>query len=300
MEKYAWVQRECLWCHIKFEAKLSQVKRGQHTYCSRRCYGDHKISKTQRPKTQKCKQCGVSFFSYPSRIKRGGGQWCSKQCADIGRKRKWPQRLCRVCGSFAFDKGQKKYCSKGCALIAAKSQREVDAKCQVCGIEFKANLYDVLKGMGVFCSHRCMGHSRSQANNGLHNGKRSKGGKREDLNNVYFRSTWEANYARYLNWLVSLGAITSWEYEPRVFIFPVKRGNTSYTPDFRVIKADGSYSWHEIKGWMDATSKTKLKRMAKYYPEEPITILGQKEYYAIAREVKGFIPGWELCAKKSI
>ena len=51
-------------------------------------------------------------------------------------------------------------------------------------------------------------------------------GKREDLNNLFVRSSWEANYARYLNWLVGLGEIKSWEYEPEEFEFKtIKKGN---------------------------------------------------------------------------
>ena len=31
---------------------------------------------------------------------------------------------------------------------------------------------------------------------------RGKGGKRKDLDNVYFRNSWEANYARFLNYKI--------------------------------------------------------------------------------------------------
>lgn len=42
--------------------------------------------------------------------------------------------------------------------------------------------------------------------------RRSKGGIRPDLGR-YFRSAWEANIARYLNFLQKHGEIESWEYE---------------------------------------------------------------------------------------
>jgi hypothetical protein len=35
---------------------------------------------------------------------------------------------------------------------------------------------------------------------------------------LFFRSTWEANYALYLDFLVKQNQIVSWEYEPDVFI----------------------------------------------------------------------------------
>ncbi|MDR1849931.1 MAG: DUF1064 domain-containing protein [Zoogloeaceae bacterium] len=120
-------------------------------------------------------------------------------------------------------------------------------------------------------------------------GKRNIGGQ-----DVYFRSKWEANYARYLEFLSVNGAIRAWEYEPDVFWFEgVKRGCVSYLPDFRVEENDGTIIYHEVKGWMDARSKTKLNRMAKYYPNIPVIIIGHRQYAEIKRKVSKLIEGWE-------
>lgn len=122
---------------------------------------------------------------------------------------------------------------------------------------------------------------------------RTKSGKREDLDNRFFRSSWEANYARYLNWLIAQGELARWEFECQTFVFHgVTRGVISYTPDFKVYSKDGSYEWHEVKGWMDAKSKAKLKRMAKFYPDEKIVLIDAKAYRSIAKW-KGMIPNWE-------
>ena len=48
--------------------------------------------------------------------------------------------------------------------------------------------------------------------------KSSRGGIRKDLG-IYVRSSWEANYARYLNFLKKSGAILRWEFEPTEFEF---------------------------------------------------------------------------------
>ena len=97
---------------------------------------------------------------------------------------------------------------------------------------------------------------------------RTRGGRREDLDNRYFRSAWEANYARYLNWLVEQGDIQGWEYETDTFVFDgYTRGAMTYRPDFKVTEKDGSIVYHEVKGWMDGPSKTRLNRMKKHYPE---------------------------------
>jgi hypothetical protein len=123
---------------------------------------------------------------------------------------------------------------------------------------------------------------------------RGRGGKREDLGGLFVRSSWEANYARYLNWLLSLGEIRAWEYEPDTFEFTkIKRGSRFYTPDFKVTTPDGYIEYHEVKGWMDQESATKLKRMRKYYPAVVVHLIDKDVYSAIARKVKGFIPNWE-------
>lgn len=110
---------------------------------------------------------------------------------------------------------------------------------------------------------------------------------------IYFRSRWEANYARYLQWLKERGEILDWEYEPETFWFEkIKRGVRSYLPDFRVHELNGAKPLHEVKGWMDARSKTTLKRMAKYHPQETIVLIRDKEYRAISRH-SAMIGGWE-------
>jgi len=74
------------------------------------------------------------------------------------------------------------------------------------------------------------------------------------------RSNWEANFAR----VCSVYEI-EFEFEPRVFTFPIKRGTKGYTPDFYFNKTE---DWIEIKGYLDVKSKIKIKRFKKYYPEE--------------------------------
>lgn len=118
------------------------------------------------------------------------------------------------------------------------------------------------------------------------------GGYRDDLG-MYVRSRWEANWARYLDWLKRRGEISAWEYEPKTFEFPLRRGAIHYTPDFRVVDASGGHEWHEVKGWMDPKSKTKLRRMAKYYPNETVKVIDQRAYKAVFSAVGPLIDGWE-------
>lgn len=120
-------------------------------------------------------------------------------------------------------------------------------------------------------------------------GWREIGGKRK-----YYRSRWEANYARYLEWLKVNGQILDWQHEAEVFWFNgVKRGCVSYLPDFKVTEANGFVVYHEVKGWMDSKSKTKIKRMAKYHPRTKLIVVMEKQYKEIQRKVGGLIDGWE-------
>jgi hypothetical protein len=123
---------------------------------------------------------------------------------------------------------------------------------------------------------------------------RAKRGRRDDLGTPFFRSAWEANYARFLELLRKQGAITKWEHEPETFWFEkIRRGVRSYTPDFRVTQHNGAVYFVEVKGWMDPKSKTKLKRMAKYHPKVDLRVVGAAEYRELARKLGGVISGWE-------
>lgn len=109
----------------------------------------------------------------------------------------------------------------------------------------------------------------------------------------YFRSRWEANYARYLQFLQERGQIDDWEHEPETFWFEgIKRGACSYLPDFKVVEG-GVVTYHEVKGWMDDRSRTKIRRMAKYHPRVKLLVIVEKDYREIARKLGGVIPGWE-------
>lgn len=147
---------------------------------------------------------------------------------------------------------------------------------------------------------RCDKISKSRvASLGSFNGPRSRGSWKAGWREIggrrnYYRSRWEANYARYLEWLRQRGEISDWRHEPETFWFEaIKRGVRSYLPDFRVWENDGTSKLHEVKGWMDSRSKTTLKRMAKYHPSESIILIKEKDYNAIAKTVGRMIDGWE-------
>lgn len=110
----------------------------------------------------------------------------------------------------------------------------------------------------------------------------------------YYRSKWEANYAHYLQWLKDLGQIADWKHEPKTFWFDgVKRGTVSYLPDFWVKENSGAESYHEVKGWMDERSKTKIERMGKFHADVRLVVIDASAYKAIKRTAESIVPGWE-------
>ena len=122
---------------------------------------------------------------------------------------------------------------------------------------------------------------------------RCRRGVRADLG-FFVRSRWEANYARYLNWLKARGDIASWEYEPQTFRFDgVTRGPYTYLPDFKVVELSGKVVFHEVKGWMDPASRNRLKRFAKFYPDVLLIVVDKKAYRQIESKLSTIIPHWE-------
>lgn len=122
---------------------------------------------------------------------------------------------------------------------------------------------------------------------------KSTAGKRADLGGQFFRSKTEANYARFLNLQANHGFIRDWEYEPDTFKFPVERGQTFYVPDFKIFNKDGSIEYHEIKGWVDKASQTKLNRMKKFYPAIKVIVITMEELKARTKNSRYLISKWE-------
>jgi len=111
---------------------------------------------------------------------------------------------------------------------------------------------------------------------------------------IYARSRWEANYARFLEFQREKKLIQEWQHEPETFWFEaVRRGTRSYLPDFRVADMAGAVVFHEVKGWMDPRSITKLKRMKKYHPAVTVRVIDSKWFKANNRIMSKIIPGWE-------
>lgn len=115
-----------------------------------------------------------------------------------------------------------------------------------------------------------------------------------DGRRIFFRSRWEYRYALYLQLLKSRGEIKDWQHEPKTFWFEgIKRGTNNYKPDFLVTHNNDSEEWVEVKGFMDAKSKTKLKRMAKYHPDVRLRLVEKDFFKNNSKNLKILIKEWE-------
>ena len=106
--------------------------------------------------------------------------------------------------------------------------------------------------------------------------------KRKDLNNQFFRSKWEANFARVLNyWKIP------WEYEKTRFDL----GDCTYCPDFKIYDVEPYFV--EVIGFFDDIHKNKLSLLQKMHPNEKIQIISSAEYKDLKDKFSTIIENWE-------
>lgn len=122
-------------------------------------------------------------------------------------------------------------------------------------------------------------------------GERTIGGK-----TYFFRSLWEMNYARILEFRKTHGEIIDWSYETKTFKFPkeaYEAGPFSYMPDFHVKFPNNYEEWHEVKGYMNVMSKKKIKRLKTHYPDVILKVIDKAWMNKHGRQYRKLITSWE-------
>lgn len=116
----------------------------------------------------------------------------------------------------------------------------------------------------------------------------AKDGYRKDLDHA-FRSAWEANIARLLNY-----KNIKWKYEP--YFVNLKspsyiKGNKliNYLPDFEL----EDKTIIEVKGFWDNRSKLNVSQFMQQHPEEKYLVIDTDIYRCINQKYKDIIPYWE-------
>lgn len=267
-----------------------------------------------------CSQCNAEYFDYKDRRPK----FCSLKCAynnqerneSIAEKQRKDRGSieCPNCKKmFKLQTGGgKKFCSIKCSshYIGSASMKQnrmvrelkmmLQKQCLFCGKTFKS--WNSSKR--IYCSIKCSS-MKTPTKSSITNHRRGNylaqkcftkgksgwvelGGKR-----FFARSSWEANYGCYLQFQKDNKIIKEWFHEPETFWFKgIKRGVLSYLPDFKIENNDGTFEYHEVKGWMDSRSKTKIKRMAKYHPTVRLKIFDSTWYRANAKKLSSLVKGW--------
>jgi len=75
------------------------------------------------------------------------------------------------------------------------------------------------------------------------------GNKRTLYNGRYYDSKAEANHAKKLDWRIKAGEVKKWEPQHTFKLEVNGHLVTTYRIDFRVVLADGSIEYHEVKGY---------------------------------------------------
>jgi len=118
---------------------------------------------------------------------------------------------------------------------------------------------DCGKKLSTYTATRCKkcANKHNSGKNHHNYGKSVKNIKKIKYGSIWFRSSWEANFAKWCD----LSGI-KWEYEPKAFELIIKNKETTYTPDFYLPEFD---LWIEIKGWWRRNGKNKFNWFKKNY-----------------------------------
>lgn len=294
----------CKHCSSEFET-------GHHKhliYCSHKCANAGTAKARERRTKIICEYCKKEFEVTNGDLNyRGKVRFCSLQCRNNGMKQpdKWTFINCSNCGDpvpklknrvskvnnvFCGDECRKIYYAKnhpsksqnwGLLVSNAMDNPLIKTKLSTLNSRKRKPMTEEHKNK---LSDKLVGIMPKNSNVNQYT-KYLRGTYNINGVDIFFRSKWEANYALYLDFLIKQKQIVKWEFEPQIFYFEsIKRGCRSYTPDFKVYLKD-RYEWHEVKGYMDDKSKTKLNRMRIYYPEETIKIIGKDTYNDIRKKL---------------
>lgn len=282
--------KKCLTCGKPYPKhdKYSKSQWVSSKYCSYKCHAQAKRNQAlKKPKRKKiCKYCNSIFYrdKGESDIQWQAMKFCSSACAGNSRRKH----------ASSKDKGAAYRRRLGMAVRGSPEHLESLSRLTKLAMQRADVQEKIRQPRSAMSLERRMQMSEARkgkmpANLGDASGKFSNVKRGHyDINGttIYFRSGWEANYALVLDMLIDHEEIIKWEFEPDTFMFEqIKLGTRSYTPDFKVFNNNGSHEYHEVKGYMDSRSKTKIKRFAKYYPNEKLVLIDKDQYLTMKKQV---------------
>jgi hypothetical protein len=215
-------------------------------------------------------------------------------CGDIFNTKERDRRFCSPSCSSTYNN----FCRGG---LAEETKRKISEAHQgkmkgalnpAKRIEVRKKISRALKGRRNHWMVKCKGQKRPHTSRSLVRAyqegrarpRRFKnGGYRKDLKQ-YFRSSWEANYARFLTWKG-----LRWIYEPKAFSVIVEGKHLTYTPDFFL---PDKAMYIEVKGyWASDLAKQKFKAFEKIHH---IVLVGPRTYKRIEKSFSNKVKNWEF------
>lgn len=237
----------CKNCQSTFELSIPE-KNGsgssnslRRVFCNDKCKNEFGRKKKEGKVERHCKLCEKTFLSYPSQQR----SYCSKKCQNDSKKVSISQRICEHCGNVFLGKLSDLnafYCSRECFHKAGREMKT----CVTCLTKFEVKKSD---GHIQRCSRKCQFIDQSNGKIKIHLNGRT--GYRTDLGmRDYFKSSLEADYARFLEYFG-----IQYSYESKTFL----TDNGAYTPDFFLPELN---LFVELKG-VETTEKSYNKMMTK-------------------------------------
>ena len=114
--------------------------------------------------------------------------------------------------------------------------------------------------------------------------KTKYGSKKTIVDNIEFDSKDEARYYVYLKKEVQEGRILKFELQPKYVLIPkfeklgVKHRQATYSPDFKIFKADGTVELIDVKGFSTQQGDLRRKLFDSLYQEKLIWVCRNLKY----------------------
>lgn len=248
------INKKCLECKKDFFVEIKSGSGGtaslRRKYCSDKCKREYKFKNGKNNLiTVLCEICKKQIKKFPSLVKEKN--YCSRKCQNLALNgiQQISQKKCLICKKeysyiFTSINGKKrKYCSYECSKKVQRPKTGQNLNCLNCSKEFYCKKYQL--NIRKYCSDSCQYESQSKGIKKIPTNGRT--GYRKDLpDDQYFKSSFEADYARYL-----IHNSILYEYEKYTFKTVIDDKEKFYTPDFYLPKED---KFIELKG-----SKTRSK-----------------------------------------
>jgi hypothetical protein len=283
MYKSTSVIKNCQHCGKEFISKPSAKRK----FCSYKCNIDYKNANSKLIKII-CGICGKVFYQYP----HYHSKYCSYKCSGKSKKvinsDKIIKKNCLICGKeFECYKSHNiEFCSRKCfykhftVLDRSNWKKSSGRKANPDNYSFIQclqchKIFKFLKSWPhKFCSCECnykfvKEQGLMKGKNHPNFGKIASHPQQIEYDNKMFRSSWEANFAKWLD----LSGI-KWEYESKAFELKINNKDTTYTPDFYLPEFD---CYIEIKGRWYYNSKEKFDLFLEIFSDINIKLLQKKE-----------------------